>query len=897
VSALTRLVRRTIALLRKRELERDMEHEMQLHIEFEAEELARTRGLSRSEALRQARIAFGGVEQFKESGRDARGTRLLEDLAADARYAIRTLRNSPGFAIAAAITMALGIGVTTALFGVVHAALLEPLPFGDPAHTVAVWSSWKDFARTWISYDEYELLLEQPRLLDAVGLYTVDAQSLTGSGEPERVHAAQVSHDFLQAIGVAPALGRAFLAAEDVPGSNDVALLGYALWQRRFAGDPSIVGRSIDVGGRPTLVVGVMPASFRMPLDYTQSVVTELLTPLATTAADNGAIPGPAVTLGGGSHSFYAVAHLAPGVTAAQTNQVLRDVTTRLTKEGAYPPGWHFAMTAIPLREQISGGIRPILFVLLGAVALVLLIACANVAGLLFVRMERRRRETGLRVALGAARGRLARQFLTEGVVIALAGGALGLLVAWLGVAATRAWAPASLPLVASVELDLPVLAFALATTLGTVVLFALAPALAATRVHPANTLRDGGRGATSGRERLRARQMLVVGEVALAVVLIVGGGLMIRTVQRMLAIDPGFRSDHVLTMELSLPSSRYPDARVASFFEELRHRVDALPGVRRSAAARLLPLSSEIGDWGLRVDGYTPPPLESTPGDWQIVTPGYFQAMGLRLISGRTFDERDQTDSPPVIVISERMAEKYFAGRDALGGRVQLSRPNGPWAIVVGVVRNVEHNSLIATEKPAFYALESQWHAEVGFTPRTMNLVVSTVGDPLALVRAVRGQVRALDPQVPLAHVRTLDDIVQSSVSQQRFAMLLLDAFAALALALAVVGIYGVIAQVVASRRQDFGVRLALGATPDALVRLSLWDGVRQTGAGLVLGALAALVLTRLMHGMLYGVTPTDPATFAVALLVTGVVATAAIYLPARRAGRIDPASALGAE
>jgi len=894
---LGRLHRRTSALIRKRVLERDMDAELRFHIEMEAEELARTRGLSRGEALRQARVAFGGVERYKESGRDARGTRLLEDLIADTRFALRVLRRAPGFASAAAITLALGIGVTTALFGVVHAVLLEPLPYGDPAHTVAVWSSWTAFARTWLSYDEYELLLDQPRFFDAVGIYSDGSRSLTGTGEPERVRAAQVSASVLRALEVAPVLGRGIVPAEDVPGNNNVALLGHALWERRFAGDPSIVGRHIEVEGRSTLVIGVLPERFRMPLDYSASGPTELLTPLAATAADEGAIPGPAVAVGGGNHSFYAVAHLAPGATAEEVNRTLGATATRLMADGTYPRAMHFMMFATPLREQISGGIRPVLLVLLGAVALVLIIACANVAGLLMVRMERRSQETGLRVVLGAARGRLARQFLTEGVIIALAGGALGIFVAWLGVVATRAWAPASMPLVAEASLDAPVLAFALATTLGTVLLFALAPALTATRAHPADTLRDGGRGATSGRARLRARQLLVTGEIALAVVLIVGGGLMIRTVQRMLAIDPGFRSDHVLTMELSLPSARYDVARVAPFFDELRRRVDALPGVKRAAAARLLPLSSEMGDWGMGVEGYTPPPGENAPGDWQVVTAGYFEAMGLRLVSGRVFGEGDGEGTPLVLVISQRMADKYFAGRDPLGGRIQLRRPNGPIATVIGVVRDVEHNSLTAVPKPAFYALASQWRAEVGFSPRTMNLIVKTSVDPLTLVGAVRAQLHALDPQIPVARVRTMDEIVETSVAHQRFAMMLLDAFGALALVLAVVGIYGVIAQVVATRRQEFGVRLALGATPDALVRLSLRDGMRQTGAGLLLGAAVALVLTRLIRGLLYGVTPTDPATFAVALLLTGIVAVVASYLPARRAGRVNPASALSIE
>ena len=605
--------RRTSALIHKPALDREMDEEMRLHIAMEAEELARTRGLSRDEALRQARLAFGSAERFREEGRDARGTRLLEDLVADTRYALRTLVHAPGFAIAAALTLALGIGATTALFSVVHAALLAPLPFGDPAHTVVVWSgSFGNVsnAGSWVSYDEYELLTYEPHFFDHVGVYDVGTQSVTGAGDPERVHAAQISQQTLSALGVAPMLGRDFRPEEDVPGANDVALLGYSFWQRHFAGDPAVIGKHIDVAGVQKVVIGVMPESFRMPLDYDERGVTELLTPLATTDSAEGAIPGPAVAPGGGSHGFYMVAHLAPGVTAEQANAELGTVTARLTSEGVYTGPIRFTMTAVPLREQISGALRPALLVLLGAVALVLVIACANVAGLLFVRGERRRRETALRAVLGAGRARLARQFLTEGIVIAIAGGVLGIFIAWLGVAATRAWAPRSLGLISDVSLNGGVLAFALATTIATVLLFALAPAVAATRVSATETLKDGGRGATIGRARLRARQMMVTGEVALAVVLMAGGGLMIRTVQRMMSIDPGFRSDGVLTMEMSVPSTRYAsDESVSSFFEELRHRVDALPGVQRAAFARLVPLAAPIGNWGLRIPGYTPPP------------------------------------------------------------------------------------------------------------------------------------------------------------------------------------------------------------------------------------------------------------------------------------------------
>lgn len=890
--------RRTMALFRAPALERDMAEEMRLHVELEAEELARTRGLSASAAMHQARLAFGGTERFKEEGRDARGTRWLEDLASDARYAVRTLRRAPGFASAAVLTLALGIGATTALFSVVHAALLEPLPFGDAAHTVVVWTGAFEDQGSWMSYDEYELLTYEPHVFDAVGVYDIETRSITGAGEPERVHAAQISQQTLHTIGVAPMLGRDFLPEEDVPGANDVAILGYSFWQRHFAGDPLVIGKRIEVAGKSNVVIGVMPASFRMPLDYDEKGATELLTPLAATDSDYGALPGPAVAPGGGSHGLYSVAHLAPGVTVAQANRELVRVADRLIEEGVYKGPTRFRMTAVTLRDQISGSLKPALLLLLGAVALVLVIACANVAGLLFVRGERRRRETALRAVLGAAKPRLARQFLTEGIVIALAGGTLGMFLAWLGVVATRAWAPPSLGLVAGVALNGGVLAFALATTVGTVLLFALAPALAATRVSASETLKDGGRGATTGRARLRARQLMVIGEIALSVVLIVGGGLMIRTVQGIMAIDPGFRSEGVLTMELSVPTSRYPDAaHVAGFFEELRHRVERLPGVQHAAAARLLPLASPMGNWGVRVEGYTRQPNEDTPGDWQIVTPGYFETLGLHLVAGRWFDERDQTGTPLVFVISQQFANKYFAGRDPIGGRIQLMSDSAPWVTVVGVVRDVEHNELTAAPPPMFYAVHSQYEQVGRFTPRTMSLAVRTTGSPLALAGAVRAQIRALDPQMPVAHVRTMDDIVRSSIARQRFSMLLLGAFGLLALVLAVVGIYGVVAQLVAARRQEFGVRAALGASPRALVRISLLDGLRQTAAGLAIGAVVALLLTRLMRGMLYGVTTSDPVTFALALVITGAVAMAASYLPARRAGRVDPASTLGAE
>jgi putative ABC transport system permease protein len=879
------------ALVGRRRQDHEMDEELRFHIEMETRRNVEA-GLSEDEARRQAMRDFGGVERHKDDVRDERGTSWLWDGWSDVRFAGRSLRRRAGFTAIATITLALGIGATTTLFGVVKQVLLTPLPYGHPESIAVVWSAWKGFDQTWLSYDEWEGWKARIPAFADIGLYQDGSVTFDGDN-PERIRTASVHASVFPILGVKPVLGRNFTAEEDRPNGPNVVILGYGLWQRRFGGDPSIVGRNVQISGQGATVVGVMPADFRMPLDYANGL-TEAFFPLATDAAQQGAVPGPEFPKNGASHGFYAVARLKPGATTATANAQLRTLVAELEKWG-YMANVGFHAFTVPIEEQITGRVRPVLLVVFGAVGFVMLIACANVAGLLLVRGESRRRELAVRVALGAGSRRLTRLLLAESAVLAALGGSLGVALAAIGVRLLRANAPAGLPRVADTTLDWGVLTFALLMALIAAVLAGLLPAFQATQLAPAGELKEGGRGATSGRARLRWRQSLVATEVALAVVLVVAAGLMIRSVRNLLAIDAGFRPDSVLTMRLSTPSTFYPDSvRVAAFWEELQRRVAAVPGVKRVGAVRLLPLASEMGDWGLQIEGYTPPPNQGTPGDWQIVTPGYFEAMGLTLREGRVFDARDGMNGPLAMIVNKTFTERYFAGRHALGGRVRIGGDSTKVYTIVGIVDDVHHNALVGQVKPQFYATLAQFALSPGNTRRSMSLVVRTDGDPTSLVSPVRNVIRQLDPRLPISEVRTMRDIVNSAIGGPRFAMQALGLFGALALLLSAIGIFGVVSQVVASRSHEFGIRAALGATPGELVNLSLRTGVRQALVGLVLGIVIALVFTRAMTSMLQGVTPTDPWTFAAVVIVTGLVAVLASVGPARRAGRTDPARVL---
>lgn len=821
-------------------------------------------------------------------------TSSLADAARDARLAWRALRRQSAFTALVVLTLAFGIGATTTLFAVVRGVLLTPLPYKEADGIAVLWSAWKGFDQTWLSYDEYEGWKAGIPSFTNVGLYSDGAANLTDGDRSERVRSASIDREVLPVLGISPIMGRNFTAEEDRPNGPSAVILGYDVWQRRYGADPALVGRSIQVNGNAVPVIGVLPAGFKLPLDFTSGAATGIYLPLATDAESEGALPGPEFRHGGGSHGFYAVARLAAGATIASANAQLSQKVAALIADDVYQND--FRAFAVGVQEQVTGGISTAVAVLFGATALVLLIACANVAGLLLVRGERRRRELAIRVALGSGRARLTRLLFTESALLALLGGAGGALVAWGGIVLVRRTAPENLPRVADIAVDPTLFAYAFLVASLAALLTGVLPVLQAARVAPGDDLREGSRGATAGGGRLRWRQGLVSAEVALAVLLVVGAGLMVRSVRNLFAIDPGFSSKGVLAMQLSTPSTWYGEPQqVASFWDELQRNVAALPDVRAVGAVRLLPLATAMGDWGLRVEGYTPPPGRGTPGDWQVVTPGYFETLGLRLAEGRTFDARDGGDAPMAMIVNRRFTELYLAGRAPLGVKVIVGRsPDSLAYTIVGVVDDVHHEGLTSEVKAQFYAPLAQFARAPGNVMRTMNLVVRTDGDPKSLIAPVRALIAQADPRLPVSDVRTLDDVVANSIAAPRFAMQLLGIFGLLALTLAAIGIYGVVSQVVAMREHEFGIRAALGARPSHLVGLSLRSGVRQVSAGIALGVVAALGATRLLSGMLQGVTATDPLTFAVVVGVTTAVALLASVIPARRAARAHPGEVL---
>ncbi len=812
----------------------------------------------------------------------------VETFGQDIKGAVRGLWKSPGFALASLLTLALGIGATSAIFSVVKAVLLTPLPYATPHERVQIWSKWISFDKTWLSTEEVADYRAFSKTMTAVAAWSSGQQNLTGDGEPVRVGVGFVTANAFDVLGAKPLAGRMFSAAEDRPNGPPVAVIGYPVWQARYGGDPSILGRKMMLNDEPVEVIGIMPHGFRLPTDFNVDAAepTELWRPLQIDEQN----------LNRGNHGLYGAALLAPGQTPATATEELRAITRRLTEQGAYPEAMRFSAFAVGLDDEIRGEVRPAMWLLMGAVGFLLLIACVNVANLLLVRGDARLREMAVRTAMGAAPNRLVRQLFTESVVLAMAGAMLGLALAAGALRVLTSIDPTSLPPLAPVRLDAAVVIFTLVLGIATTLMFGLMPALRTLRVNLIESLREGGHQATLGGARQRLRGLLVASEVALALVLVIGAGLMIRSLSALGRIDLGFNPDRLLTLRLSVPTAAYDTPeRVVGFYQQLMTRVRALPGVTHAGVVRSLPLATSIGDYGLDVEGFEESPGRNAKGDWQIASDGAFEAMGTRLVRGRWFTPADTTATMPIAVVNETLARTYWRDGNAVGGRIRVGNMRNPWVTVVGIVADERHNGVTGVIKEKFSIPHTQWHVVTAGNPiRNAFVVVRTTGDPLALAGPIRNEIRQLDASLPVANIRSMSDVVSTALATPRLTGMLLGTFAAIALALAAVGIYGVLAYLVSQRTQEIGIRQAIGANRSQVLGMILRQGLRLAGAGIVVGLVAAFLLTRLMQSLLYQVRPADPLTFVAVPLVLLLIAVVASYLPARRATRVSPVIAL---
>ena len=802
----------------------------------------------------------------------------------DIRYAARKLARTPGFTVIAAFTLALAIGATTAIFSVIDTVLLKPLPFRDPSSVVRV-TNMKNGSRMVSSVPDFIDFRAQAKSFSALAGFANEAMNVTGGSEPERVSAARVSANFWSLLGVTPALGRAFALNEDLPTAGRVVVLSDGLWQRRFGADSRIVGKSISLDGNTYTVVGVASPGFSYP-DRPDAWVPLVFGPDDLNPESRGA------------HWMGVIGRLAPNVTKDQAQAEMVALTRRL--EQLYPDA-NTGLTAavIPLQEYMVGDVRPALYVMLGAVAFVLLIACANVANLLLVRAASRESEMAVRTALGAGSWRIVRQLVTESVLLAVVGGLGGTLLALWGVDLLLAAAPQGVPRLEEVSVNGTVLLFTAVVTLLTGVLFGVLPAVHAARANVTGMLKDGMRGSSGGVASRRARNSLVMAEMALAVVLLVGAGLLIRSFSKLVAVDPGFRSERVVTFNIAAPDTKYGQyAQRRALVTGVVERMTRVPGVQGSAIVTGLPLNNMMMRTSAHIVGTPrPKPSERKTTDVAMVTPGYFSTMGIPIVAGRDFTDRDGSGAQVVSIVNQEFVRRYFPNENPIGKRIELGWEQDTAATggnmtlggeIVGVVGNVKRRGLSQEIYPETYAsyMQPTWAA--------FSVVVRSTADPSSVMAAIRAQMRELDRDLPVSELRQLSELVSASVSRPRFYTTLLGVFASIALILAAVGIYGVISYAVSLRTRELGIRIALGATGRQVSRLVLRQGVALALAGVVVGGVGALWLTRLLSKLVFGVTTSDPMTFVgVAALLTGIAAIAC-YIPARRAARVDPLLAM---
>jgi putative ABC transport system permease protein len=799
----------------------------------------------------------------------------------DLRYALRMLIKSPGFSAIAILTLGLAIGANSAIFSVVNAVLLRPLPYAHSEQLVRVFGSQPQLELAPTSPANFLEWKEQNEVFERIATYVGQGFNLTGGDKPERVIGARVSADLFQLLRVQPGLGRAFTEEEDQAGHGQVVILSHEFWQSRFGGDPHTLRQVITLNEQSYTVVGIMPPSFAFP-----DTRTQVWTPVAFNPAERATRD---------TNFIDVIARLKPGVSIEQARSHMTALAQRQAER--YPESnTGIGVKIVSLHQQTVGDVRAMLVVLSGAVGFVLLIACANVANLLLARAAGRQKEMAIRGALGASRARVVRLLLTESVVLAVLGGAVGLLLAGWSLDLLITLKPANLPRLAEIGINRTVFLFTFAISVVTGIVFGLVPAFQASKPDLNEGLKESGRGATGGPGRHRVRTFLVVSEVALSLVLLVGAGLMMRSFARLLAVDPGFKADHVLTAFVSLPVSKYPTRQEqAAFFERLIERLRNLPGVSSAGLVTDIPLFGGSST-GVEIDGRPAPlPGQRPMTDYRMISPDYFTAMGVGLIQGRAFSRYDTEDAPGVVIINQTMAARFFPGESPIGKRIGLSGNPRDWREIVGVAGDVRNYGVDADVKPEVYVPFFQnAPGYLAGVASAMNVMVRSTNAPSALTNALLQQVQALDKDQPVSEIRTMESYLSESMAQRRFNMLLLAVFGALALVLAAVGIYGVIAYTVTQRTHEMGIRIALGARGGDILWLIFASAMLTTVSGIVLGLAAALALTRLLGSLLYQVTATDPLVFASITLLLLVVAIVATYIPARRAMKVDPITAL---
>ncbi len=859
------------SLFHRNRVESELDDELRFHLDRQIEKYVRS-GLSFEEATRRARLESGGLEQQKENCRDARGTLFFETLLQDLLFALRMLRKNPGFTVVAGLTLALGIGANTAIFSVIDSVLLSLLPYPEPQQLIV--TKQNDSLQNVID------IQRQTHTLSQGGGVNIEAMDYTGGTEPVQILAAYVDAGLLETLGVPPMLGRIIAPDEDVRGGPRNIVVSYHFWQDFLSSDPHALGKTIPLSGNNYAVIGVMPAGFALPREHADVFVSLW-------------VAYPEAAPYRGVHFMRTYWRLKPGMALSQAQAEMSTIDRRLAEQ--YPNTERDRETLlVPLHQWLTGDVRPALLVLFGAVGLVLLIACANFAGLLMARAIARQQEFAIRASLGAGRSRLIRQALTESGILAIIGGAAGLLLAKWGMGFLVSLKPAELERFSGIQMDAHVFLFVFGISLLTGAVFGLMPAWSAARADAAESLRDGARGSTAGPFSQVLRQLLVSVEFALALILLVGAGLLIKGFSRLRSVNPGFNPANVMTMHLQLPATRYAEIpRQTEFRRQVLVRLNSLPGVD-AAMVTDIPLGGNYLSHSFVIDGRPPVPVGAEPETQTLSVMGdYFRVMQVPIRAGRGFTAMDREGQPLVAVVNEEMVRKFFPHENPLGARIDWSRREGPhqWMTVIGVAQDVKHSGLNQPVDPAVYApfpqSDEAWR-------RWMTLAIRTPGASAELIEDVKKQVWSVDSQIPVSEVHSMEDLMGVSLAQQRFNMLLLGLFAALALILATVGIYGMMAYRVGQRMHEIGIYIALGAQRRDVLRLVLSDGAKLAFFGIAMGIAGAIALTRVMTSLLFEVKPTDPETFAVVATLLAIVALAACYVPTRRAMRVDPVVAL---